>query len=363
MRLHLVALPHVRLNTPTTHLCAYSGKVMKFVKMMRDRHELVLYAPECYPIQGAQSVDCLHDWSRQIIFGKDDPNRMPNWPSDEESAIFNANAIRELQRLYRTGDIVLLVGGMTHLPITRALPDMRFCEPFVGYEGVLLNNIFAAYESHSHMDANYARNGVKDIRWYDCVIPPFVDPDEFPVINAGNGQYLLFVGRLIARKGVNVAHEIAKRAGLPLLVAGAGGRMEGDTLIGQDVRLEGNVKYLGPLNVEERAVVMAGAKALLCPTIYFEPGGNVAIEAQMAGTPVIAPDSGVFAETVKDYFSGFHFRMLRDGVKAVQLLPILDPKAIRDNADANYSLAAIGPRFDKWFDQLATVSGDGWYAD
>ena len=53
--------------------------------------------------------------------------------------------------------------------------------------------------------------------------------------------------------------------------------------------LAGNphARYLPPQDVEGRRKLMAEAAAFICPTQYVEPFGNVAVEAQMSGTPVI----------------------------------------------------------------------------
>lgn len=328
---------------------------------MRDRFELILYGVEGPDLPGATLVPCLSDAERIATFGPDDTNRLPEWPSDSQSRKFNLNAVAELDAR-PPDELILLSGGLTNLPIFQALPGRLLCEPFVGYFGVIGGGSWAAFESYFHMSQCYAKNGTNDIRWFDTVVPPFVDAAEFPMLNNGKGDYVLFVGRLISRKGPQIALEIAKSAGLPLYVAGSGGRMEGHTLVGQDVRLDGNVKYFGPVGVEERAKLMAGARALICPTTFFEPGGNVAIEAMMSGTPVIAPDSGIFAESVKNGVSGFHFRMFKEAVAAVKNCDLLYPDDIREYARSRYSLEAIAPKFEHWFENLQTLFDEGWYS-
>lgn len=354
-----MALPHTRVE-PSFCGCAYTAKVLKFCKMMGARHEIFLYAPEGSPVKGATLLPCLTEAQRTKTFGSDDTNRLPAWPTDAQSLLFNSTVAKELQKHWQPTDLVLLTGGRTHLPITEAFPGPLYCEPGVGYEGIFTDK--CAFESYAWMHTVYALGKINDIRWFDCVIPPYCDPDEFPHLNDGKGEYLLFIGRLISRKGPHIALQIAKAAGLPLYVAGAGGRWEGDKLIGQDVTLEGNVKYVGPVDVSQRAKLLAGAKALIVPTLYAEPGGNVAIEAMLAGTPVIAPDWGVFSETVTHGVSGFHFRMFQEAVDAVRHCSILKPKTIQQYAEARYSLGAIAPRYDKWFNRLAALFGDGWYA-
>lgn len=328
--------------------------------MMSDRYEVLVYAPESDPIDGATLIPCLTDLDRVAIFGPDDPNRLPEWPTNEQALRFNLNVITALLDNAAPTDIILLVAGRTQELIARALPKKLMAEPFVGYYGVIGGRVHAAYESYSHMHSVYGRQRVDNIRWFDAVIPPFCDPGEFPHLNDGNGQYLLFLGRLINRKGPHIALDIAKRCGMPLYVAGAGGTMDGNAIVGNGVRLEGDVRLVGPVDVEARGKLLAGAKALLCPTVYAEPGGNISIESNMAGTPAISADFGVFSETIEHGVSGFHFRSLREGVEAVQRCSELDPVKIRERA-MRYSLAEVGLKFDAWFNRLNTLFNKGWY--
>jgi glycosyltransferase involved in cell wall biosynthesis len=159
------------------------------------------------------------------------------------------------------------------------------------------------------MHTCYEQSKIHDIRWFDTVIPNYFDMDEFPIVNEGKGQYLAFLGRLIQRKGPHIASDIAKAAGLPLRVAGAGGKQVGKDIIANEVTIK-DAEYIGPVNVKERAQFLAGARALIVPTTYMEPFGGVAVEAMLCGTPVIASDAGAFTEIVKNGVSGYRFRTL-----------------------------------------------------
>jgi glycosyltransferase involved in cell wall biosynthesis len=352
MRLHLVALPHTEVSKAFEG-CAYTGKVRKFCKMMKAHYEILLYAPEGPKVEGATLIPCLTKAERIKTFGKDDPARLPDWPTDAQTAMFNLNVITALQGKVEKGDLVLITAGRTHLPITQTLPDNLYAEWTVGYDGVIGGPIFAAFESYSWLAHVYAKTSVNDIRYFDRVIPPYYDAADFPKLNKGDGQYLAFLGRRIERKGLKTAAIIAKAVGMPLLVAGAG-----TMTVNED---GADVTYLGPLNVAARARFLAKAKALLVPTTYLEPGGNVAIEAMACGTPVIATDQGVFTETVPNGVGGFRFRMLREAVCAVNLVDGLDPKIIRGWARSQYSLEATAPKFKAWFEALGTLRGAGWY--
>lgn len=358
MRLHLVALPHTQVSSDFVG-CAYTAKVLKFCKMMRRHHAIFLYAPEGPEVLGATLFPCLSDTRRQEIFGADDPLRLPSWPTDVQTAEFNLAAIKHLNKNLEPHDFILLAAGRTHLSIAEAFPQHLITEPGVGYYGILPKS-FCAFESYAHMHTCYEQNKIKDVRWFDTVIPNYFDEDEFPLLNKGDGKYLAFLGRLISRKGPHIASDIAKAAGLPLKVAGAGGKQVGPDIVANEVTIK-DAEYVGPVNVQERAEFLANAKALIVPTTYIEPFGGVSVEAMMCGTPVIASDAGAFVETVQNGISGYRFRTLQRAVDAVGAVENLPPHMIRAYAKHNFSLDAVRPKFDQWFSDLATLWGKGWY--
>jgi glycosyltransferase involved in cell wall biosynthesis len=359
VRLHLVALPHTRVSRDFA-TCAYTQKALKFSKMMAAvGHEVVLYAPEGSDESYCELVPCLSETERVATFGWDDPNRLPFWPTDEQFSRFNVRAAYHLRERYERGDLVLLASGWSQRSIAEALPDALCCEPFVGYEGILTP--YCAFESHAWRHFLYGKWGIGDGRWYDEVIPNYFDPADFDVVPR-RGDYLLFVGRLIGRKGVHVAGEIAQAAGMKLVVAGPGAvEVEPGRIASAEVTLEGDVEYVGTVGIEERAELMAGAYALLAPTVYVEPFGGVAVEAMLSGTPAITTPWGAFSETVEPGLTGYHFRTLEDGLEAVELAGYLEPARIRRRALERFSLATVGGCFDSWFSRLGTLFGDGWY--
>jgi glycosyltransferase involved in cell wall biosynthesis len=106
---------------------------------------------------------------------------------------------------------------------------------------------------------------------------------------------------------------------------------------------------------------MAGARALIAPTLYVEPFGGVAVEAMLAGTPVIAPDFGAFTETVENRVTGQRFTTMQEALDALDICDRLNHEAIRAHAIERYSLEAVAPQFRTWFDRLDTLHGEGWY--
>jgi glycosyltransferase involved in cell wall biosynthesis len=115
-----------------------------------------------------------------------------------------------------------------------------------------------------------------------------------PAARPRPGRYLLWVGALEPRKGVDVmaaAWERARARGLDaeLLVAGAGGEPLGGP----------GVVALGAVGEAELAGLYAGALALVAPS-RLEGFGMAPLEAGAHGTPSVVSDLDIFTETLGD---------------------------------------------------------------
>lgn len=122
-----------------------------------------------------------------------------------------------------------------------------------------------------------------------------------PAENSGEVPYYLFVGQLIAYKRPDLALEACRKMKRRLIVVGDGVLLE---------RLKreyasGDILFAGRPAKEELRALYAGARALLFPGI--EDFGIVPVEAQAAGTPVIALGCGGALETVVNGKTGLFF--------------------------------------------------------
>jgi glycosyltransferase involved in cell wall biosynthesis len=118
------------------------------------------------------------------------------------------------------------------------------------------------------------------------LIPPFawgLDPDA----RADGPACVLFVGRLVAAKGVEEAIVAWRRSGLrlPLVMAGTGSQR-------QRAEREPGVEVLGWVPHERLSGLYRRAQVVLMPSRWQEPFGIVGLEALTMGTPVAAFRSG-----------------------------------------------------------------------
>ena len=171
-----------------------------------------------------------------------------------------------------------------------------------------------------------------------AVIPHGLDLADFPV-GAGDGGYLLFLGRMDPDKGVEAAIRAARRVGARLLVA-AKMRMPWERAYYRErVRplLGGTIEYVGEPTAGERLTLLQGAAALVFPIRWAEPFGLVMVEALACGTPVVATSLGAAPEIVEDGLTGF----LVDGEdaldRALERVDELDRRACRHAAEWRFS--------------------------
>lgn len=351
MRFHLVSLPHTQA-TAEYSACAFTMKVRGFARMMKDRgHTVILYAGEEHDTPADELVTCITERQRAKAVGDGHYTQASFEGGLLHWKVFNFQVVENIQERYQPGDFVCIIGGAAQRVIVERLASKMFVVEFgIGYAGTCAP--YRVFESYAWMHSVYAAGkwnaGDVDPPWFDEVIPGYFDPALFPV-SEEKDDYLLFVGRLTDRKGPHVAAEVAKATGRHLIVAGQGTAPDG-------------AEHVGIIGPERRGELMSRARALLVPSLYVEPFGNVAIEAMACGTPAITTDWGAFTETVIEGVTGFRCRSLAEFVAAVDNAPSISPWACRQHVEGRYSFAVIGEQYERYFQRIKTVEDRGWYA-
>jgi len=155
-------------------------------------------------------------------------------------------------------------------------------------------------------------------------IPNGIEPLAFTP-RAATPRHFLFVGRLDRQQkgGDLLLDSIARTVTLlgkrmpPLLIAGDGPDRATMEQHAARLGITHLVQFLGRVEGEAKYRLMANAHALLMPS-RFETFGMVAVEAQAAGTPVVAFDVGPLASVA--------------GGGGAQLVPAFDVEAFAQSA-------------------------------
>jgi hypothetical protein len=203
----------------------------------------------------------------------------------------------------------------------------------------------------------YGLTGQHNGSWYDAVIPNYFDPADFSY-QPDKEDYALYIGRLVKRKGVEVAVQVTRELGIPLVIAGQGSLK--NEVEGLDIQ-EPHVEFVGSVGPKQRCELMGGAQMAFAPTYYIEPFGGVAVEAQLCGTPVLTTDWGAFSETILHGVTGYRCRTFDDFCWAADNAHRIKPGDCRYWALQNYSMNRIQWMFQEFFTKVADIGRGGWY--
>ena len=227
-----------------------------------------------------------------------------------------------------------------------------------------LPELFPVYDSFraeafvSISDAQ--RLPVPDLNWVATVHHglPLAD---YPV-GAGAGDYLLFLGRISPEKRPHAAIDIARKLGIPLVIAAKVDPADRDYYEEAIVpRLAGRgVEYVGETDLAETVRLLGDARGLLFPIDWPEPFGLVMIESMACGTPVITRSCGSTLEVVDHGTTGFVCEDDEDVAQAVRRLDRIDRAACRDRVATRFTVERMVDDYEAVYRRLVRERMSRW---
>lgn len=282
-----------------------------------------------YGLEGSQ-VDCPH---------LDLPKGLQQW---------NSKANKLIAENKSPGDVILCFGGNTNKQATIGHEDCYIIEPHIGYS---VREVFAPYRvftSYAQLHHYYgAINIDQHPSWYDAVIPNSISPSEFE-FREKKKDYVLYMGRVVSSKGVNIAIQATEKVGKKLIIAGAPASLKD---MGYD-QTPDHVELVGVVNPDQRKELLANAECLIGPTHYVEPFGLMVVEAHMSGTPTITSDWGAFPETNPHGITGFRCHVIKEFVWALEHTHLINKKAIHKRAMELYSDDVVYAQLDQYIQRV-----------
>ena len=135
-----------------------------------------------------------------------------------------------------------------------------------------------------------------------------VDPADYrPVTHPDEKHNFLFqLARISPIKGQHIAIEVARRLGVPLVLAGKVDN-EASDYFEREVKphLGNGVTWHENVVGEEKQHLLSHARAMLFPIQWEEPFGIAMVEAMVSGTPVLAMARGAAVEIVEPGVTGW----------------------------------------------------------
>lgn len=134
-------------------------------------------------------------------------------------------------------------------------------------------------------------------------IPNFVDQAiSERLVTVDEGDYYLFAGRLAPEKGIATLIKAAGLSGQRVRIAGTGPDDAALRALARDVGAD--VEFLGYLSGRALHGAIAGAKALVLPSEWYENAPVSLLESYALGRPVIGTAIGGIPELIKDGKTG-----------------------------------------------------------
>lgn len=384
-RFHLLGLTHLPQSKEYLS-CAFTQKNRKLAKMLIDLGHIVYF----YGSEGTDVVEycnnnpnihfiqthTLDDIKRDYGDGDNRYSIGYDWTTQDFRHDFNSDkkpstlkfyikASQYINKVKKPDDFLLATQGTYHKPVADAVNLHLNLECGIGYRN-MCKTMFRSFESpyiQNFLYGSFNPLGSENGRYYDRVIPNYFDVNDF-TFKKEKGDYYLFIGRLIKRKGILTAYKTCKALGKKLIIVGQGGYIDNrGYLVDNDPREfeippDSDWEYLGYADVEKRKELMANAIAVFTPTIYLECFAGTHVEAMLSGTPPITTDFGVFPYTIPDHLNGkvgFRCNTLQDFVDAAKnakKMTIEDRLFMQNYAIDHFSMEKVALKFQKWFDDL-----------
>lgn len=364
MKIVVLGIPHT-VTHPDWQGCAFTGKVLKFLKMMSGRgHDITHIGHEDSVVpDDVEHVTVTTNDTLRTAYGQEYLDGA--WRSkgfahyydirDHAHAAFNTGAIDYINQHADDKTLVLGFWGWGHKAIHDACANCIFIEPGIGYPSAFAR--WRIYESHAIMNAMYGAKsiGTCDMDWYHRVIPNYFDPADF-TYSEHKDDYVLYLGRVYSGKGLDVIIQATERARRRLIVAGPGTLRD----MGY-AETPAHVTEVGYADAEKRRDLLSRASAVIVASGYLEPFAGIQVEAWLSGTPVITPNWAAFAELNQHGVTGFRCNTFRDFVEALQNTDKIFPEYCRKHAE-QFTLQRIAPQYERYFqDVLDVYHADGWY--
>jgi glycosyltransferase involved in cell wall biosynthesis len=179
----------------------------------------------------------------------------------------------------------------------------------------------------------------------DAVIPWGLDPESIAFSATPRDDLAIVAGRVSPEKGTHLALRAIRRAGMRALVVGP---VYDSSYYRQRVvpLLGDRARWLGPVSRRRLATLYGRAAVAVVASLWEEPFGLVALEANFAGTPVAGFIRGGLPETVGGSGGVLSAEATVSGlVAAIRAAAVLDRASVRRRSVHRHSLSRVVERY------------------
>lgn len=184
---------------------------------------------------------------------------------------------------------------------------------------------------------------------------------EHPFLDLRRQDYFVWLGRFMPEKGAHLAIEAAKRAGVPLILAGIIDRYSRESMdyfqnvIKPQIDSQ-QISYIGPVNLKQKLKLLSPARGFLNPIEWEEPFGMVMIEAMSQGCPVISFKRGAAPEIVADGQVGFLVSNLDEMVERMARIDEIDRNRVRQYVEEKFSAWVMAENYIDMYRKVISLN-------
>ena len=183
---------------------------------------------------------------------------------------------------------------------------------------------------------------------------------DFQPVKGRIGDNFVWLGRFMPEKGAHLAIEAAKRAQVPLVLAGI---IDRHCKISMDYFEKGikpqmgnnQIKYIGPVNMRQKNNLFGRARGFLNPIEWEEPFGMVMIEAMAMGCPVISFARGAAPEIIVEGETGFLVNTVDEMACAIEKIDKIDRVVLRKYVEQNFSSQVMAKNYIEIYKKVIQI--------
>jgi glycosyltransferase involved in cell wall biosynthesis len=256
----------------------------------------------------------------------------------------------------KAGSFDIIHNNFDFLPLTYSkLINTPVITTIHGFSSPLIVPVYKKYNGNSHYVSISNSDRHPGLNYLDTVYNG-LDEQQFS-FGKGDGDYLLYFGRIHPDKGTYEAIQIAVHSKKKLIICGL---IQDQQYFNEKVLPfidSDSIVYFGNAGPQQRNELLGNASALLHPISFEEPFGLSVAESMMCGTPVIAFNRGAMKELIIDCKTGFLVDDIKQAVDAVGLIKTIDRNICRQHALQKFSSGEMALHYIKLYHKIIDNAG------
>jgi glycosyltransferase involved in cell wall biosynthesis len=251
----------------------------------------------------------------------------------------------------RAGEFDLISNQFDFLPLAFSrMTTTPVVTTIHGFSSERIVPVYRAYNDVGHYVSISEADRHPDLT-YAATIHHGITLDDF-AFGAGDGGYLMFLGRIHPDKGAHEAIEVARLAGIPLIMAGV---VQDQDYFRRSIVpfIDGRaVAYIGAVGPRDRERLLGEASALLHMIDFDEPFGLSVVESLAAGTPVVARSRGSMPELIRHGETGYLVESVAEAVAAVGTIAEIDRGACRADVIDRFTADRMVDDYERVYERI-----------